>query len=119
MDDGNGLVFTNRLYQFPELAPDSARHRRSIAARRGPGAAIPGARRLLLPRRLELPSGYWPEGPVMRRAAFVLWAAVALSRAVSGQQTTLLSPGVATQGHVGQTIPDPLRHLMTLPVMPF
>jgi YD repeat-containing protein len=35
----------------------------------------------------------------MRRAAFVLWAAVALSRAVSGQ-TPLLSPGVATQGHV-------------------
>jgi YD repeat-containing protein len=36
----------------------------------------------------------------MRRAAFVLWAAVALSRAVSGQQTTLLSPGVAAQGHI-------------------
>ena len=36
----------------------------------------------------------------MRRAAFVLWAAVALSRAVSGQQTTLLSPGVAAQGSI-------------------
>ena len=41
----------------------------------------------------------------MRRAALVLCAAVALSRAVSGQQTTLLSPGVATQGHVGQQSP--------------
>jgi YD repeat-containing protein len=37
---------------------------------------------------------------MMRRAAFVLWAAVALSRAVSGQQTTRLSPGVAAQGHI-------------------
>jgi YD repeat-containing protein len=36
----------------------------------------------------------------MRRAAFVLWAAVALSPAVSGQ--TLLSPGVAVQGHIDQ-----------------
>jgi len=35
----------------------------------------------------------------MRRAAFVLWAAVALSRAVSGQ-TSLLSPGVAAKGHI-------------------
>ena len=46
---------------------------------------------------------------MMRRAAFVLWAAVALSRAVSGQcqpgqagQAPLLNPGVATQGHVDQ-----------------
>ena len=35
----------------------------------------------------------------MRRAAFVLWAAVALSRAVSGQ-TPLLSPGVAAKGSI-------------------
>lgn len=35
----------------------------------------------------------------MRRAVFVLFAAVALSRAVSGQ-TTILSPGVAVQGHL-------------------
>jgi YD repeat-containing protein len=35
----------------------------------------------------------------MRRAAFVLWAAVALSRAVSGQ-TPVLTPGVAAQGHI-------------------
>ena len=34
----------------------------------------------------------------MRRAALVLWAAVALSRAVSGQ--TLLNPGVVAQGHI-------------------
>ena len=36
----------------------------------------------------------------MRRAAFVLWAAVALSPAVSGQPTTQLTPGVAAQGHL-------------------
>ena len=35
----------------------------------------------------------------MRRAAFVLLAAVALSRVVSGQ-TPLLSPGVAVKGHI-------------------
>jgi hypothetical protein len=34
----------------------------------------------------------------MRRAAFVLWAAAALSRAAYGQ--TILSPGVAVQGHI-------------------
>ena len=33
-------------------------------------------------------------------AAFVLWAAVALSPAASGQ--TLLTPGVAAQGHIDQ-----------------
>ena len=43
---------------------------------------------------------------MMRRAAFVLWAAVALSRAASGQcqpgqaQAPVLTPGVATQGHI-------------------
>jgi YD repeat-containing protein len=35
----------------------------------------------------------------MRRAAYVLWAAAALSRAAYGQTTTL-SPGVAVQGHI-------------------
>jgi YD repeat-containing protein len=42
----------------------------------------------------------------MRRAAFVLWAAVALSRAVSGQ-TTVLSPGVAVQGHLNLDVQAP------------
>ena len=35
----------------------------------------------------------------MRRAVFALWAAMALSRAVSGQ-ATVLTPGVAAQGHI-------------------
>ena len=36
----------------------------------------------------------------MRRAVFVLWGAVALSQAASGQPTTQLAPGVAAQGHL-------------------
>ena len=99
MDDGNGLVFTNSLYQFPELRLTLPATADPSPPAAGPVAAIPGRRSLLLPRRLELPFRYWREGPVMRRAAFVLWAAVALSRAVSGQ-TPVLTPGVATQGHI-------------------
>ncbi|MGA2722750.1 MAG: RHS repeat domain-containing protein [Bryobacteraceae bacterium] len=41
---------------------------------------------------------------MMRRAAFVLWAAVALSRVLSGQ-TQVLTPGVAVQGQVGLQAP--------------
>jgi YD repeat-containing protein len=40
----------------------------------------------------------------MRRAAVVLWAAMALSRVVSGQ-TPVLTPGVAMQGQVGPLAP--------------